>query len=60
MQPNMSGYISKDWRKDKRPLKEYTGYIIAGSIITRAICLPDQQTCQHTYINVKSSGFQLQ
>lgn len=50
MWQNMRGDMSNEWRKDKRPLKEYTGYLVAGSLITGDIFLLDQQTYQHTYI----------
>lgn len=44
------------WMK-KEPLTEYTEYLLAGSIITGAKFLLDQQIYQPTYITSKSSGF---
>lgn len=49
------GNISSEWRKDKSPLKEYTGYIVAGHVTAGTLLLLDQQTYQHTYLKSKSS-----
>lgn len=56
-------YIAKykgqdvQWMKKGRCLKDYTGYLVAGTVVAGAIFLLDQQVYQHIHIQSKLFGF---
>lgn len=56
-------YIAKykgqdvQWMKKGWSLREYTGYLVAGTVVTGAIFLFDQQVYQRIHIKSKLSGF---